>query len=37
MILLAALRLSQTTLVWTRDRRLRLAAQRLDVLADRLD
>ena len=35
--LLAALRLSQTTLLWTRDRRLRLAAQRLDVLAERLD
>jgi predicted nucleic acid-binding protein len=31
--LLAALRLSETALLWTRDRRLRRAAQRLDVLA----
>ena len=35
--LLAALRLSETALLWTRDRRLRRAAERLDVLADRLD
>jgi len=34
--LLAALRLSRTTLLWTRDRRLRRAAERLEVLADRL-
>jgi hypothetical protein len=37
MILLAALRLIQTTLLWTRDRRLRRAAERLEVLAVRLD
>jgi predicted nucleic acid-binding protein len=35
--LLAALRLSETALLWTRDRRLRRAAERLDVLADQLD
>ncbi|GAA3710337.1 type II toxin-antitoxin system VapC family toxin [Microlunatus aurantiacus] len=32
--LLAALRLSRTDRLWTRDRRLRQAAERLDVVAD---
>jgi hypothetical protein len=36
MILLAALRLSETALLWTRDRRLRRAAERLVVLAEEL-
>jgi predicted nucleic acid-binding protein len=35
--LLAALRLSETASLWTRDRRLRRAAERLDVLAADLD
>ncbi len=34
--LLAALKLSETDRLWTRDRRLRQAAERLDVLADHL-
>lgn len=32
--LLASLRLSRATTLWTRDRRLRAAAERLDVAAD---
>ena len=35
--LLAALRLSETARLWTRVRRLRRAAERLGVLAERLD